>query len=1609
MSKRQTVISPISIDLGAKYTGVYFAHYPAGSCIHSIEKMGRVYQLEKDDYTLMMTNRTAARHQRRGYKRKNMVKRLFRLIWCQELGLEWDDSIQQTISLLLNRRGFNYLTDEFDAKILDDFPEVAFRELPKIIRNEIRHHTKVNESLFEWKQLGSNHIMQFLNKINKKSEKTKRRLGVISSANELKIYCDFRIEGKKVEENKRRNSKFSKLSKWIVESWESDGIKGLEAIEENANSINLILYLDQIELETVTTILDSIPITEYESERKELNSSIWKFEAEKFELEKADFDKHFVRSHIHHFAFALYKINDELTSGVRYRGKYFEEIDHVLKRENHTHRYLAEFCNKLQAGEFKPRNRTCLNIEKLSRLIGHLSNLELKPLRKYFDDVQHKNGDVWDGERLSELFGRWILKDWRVDKAKDLDKAEGEKGDYRRLRYRWKSHGSGVVDFWLQEDPYLTIPPYQNNNNRRPPRCQSLILNPDFLDTKYECWQQWVSQLTSLTDVKEYLSDYQIDLESLKSGKGRRYFSDDELTGNRKIDAGRRTPKDLDARVLQFILDRVKATDPLNLNEIFSHVKKIRQSQSTQEEIKITKRKLEDSIHYSKLPDDLKTERLYQNDEVFSQGSFLHLVYNYYKNRQKARDGRLFVHPEYRYVENRGYKRTGRFESRTHLLTYCNYIPRQMHHQMVENLAALFSLSPQQLKERTNSTSDADLLQWLNGIDGLESYCDKASKAQKVRRGRLKEDIRALNKDTGSGLSKLTEKSNSLCSKLYDQLNCSDRNRSSRDPTTAVFLLAQIHTIVFNARGGKSKTCAVCCLDNARRMQFNLESVHAQRLPAIPTRVIDGAVMRMARITSHAIAIDKWEMIEDNLKEDMAVRVPIITESNRFEFEPNLNVLKGRKPKVNGKQVRSKKDRIMAAGNKISPYSGETVGNDGDLDHIIPRSHPEWGTLNDEANRIYTSKQDNREVKGNRIYTISDLHDNYKNSVFSTTDSSEIAKWIISTIWDEDKEDFKFGRFFSFIDLDHNQQKAFRHALFLEHGNPLRDAVISAINHRTKTFVNGTQRYFTEALANELYKKAKAINRHHLLSFDYFGVEALDNSRGDGIYNLRKDLVGTYRQDLNEFSKQDDVSQKAYSHLLDAQIGFCMIADSHQGDGGLRIDLADTGIWSRVNRSTGEILSKNNKINGSELFDTIQVKPDQMKLVNLKREPFQLNKFAHRMIHRDTLYAEHYLPILVDRETAKIRIGFDWHNSFAFNENNANRQFLYFALKFNPKTKDLNLKKDDSFKDLVDRLDQIGFGKKGGTKFFCISLNKQMVHQFYIKNFNTANGFGNRNSGEFKFLRDKLAYCTERERITTLNKAILILNNDSKFRLNKGKQHGVVLPVKEEWKKLVAKWKIKSESIGDNDFLKSYFIKNSDDKPSHEKFRKDFSLPVKTSGGKMLIKRKSWNDSFVFQIVNDSDPSGAKPFIPIFAEGKLTKLLTDWAKSNNVFLLKQEKDYYSGKSGDIRLIDKDKWYAVNLTENEREQGIDSLEYKISDNTRPFVRVLFNESRNEDDICELLKSPSLRLLLAPRDPNSENAKQKFLEELQGKLNQGKPLEYKGDGFNQAIKKKLSETL
>jgi len=84
---KKKTISPIALDLGAKNTGAYFAHYTENSSLADIEKDGKVYQLDNNSYTYLMQGRTAARHQRRCIKRRKLAKRLFKLIWENHFGL----------------------------------------------------------------------------------------------------------------------------------------------------------------------------------------------------------------------------------------------------------------------------------------------------------------------------------------------------------------------------------------------------------------------------------------------------------------------------------------------------------------------------------------------------------------------------------------------------------------------------------------------------------------------------------------------------------------------------------------------------------------------------------------------------------------------------------------------------------------------------------------------------------------------------------------------------------------------------------------------------------------------------------------------------------------------------------------------------------------------------------------------------------------------------------------------------------------------------------------------------------------------------------------------------------------------------------------------------------------------------------------------------------------------------------------------------------------------------------------------------------------------------------------------------------------------------------
>ena len=1664
---KKEIISPVAIDLGANNTGVYSAHYKSGSSLDEIDKEGRVYHLERDSYTLLMAKRTASRHQRRGYDRRRMAKRLFKLIWEKHFGLSWNKEVQQTISFLLNRRGFSFLTEEHDAEVLSSFPQEVYDELPQELRKDVERNEEGYNfagALVDWVQdQGVGFVERKYRAMTERSKAIKRDLLVIGRSKTLKEYCEKRINGDTIEEEKVI---LGRLSRWILDEWKSAGVKGLETVDVERNNVDMVTFLNKQSPEQARIILDNVE--DYSERERELKSSLWNFDAEKFDLEKAEFgqDEPNVKTHLNHLAFAIHKTLGELQSGGRHRSKYFQEIGNVFEevgnvlktnkkhKTSRPHGYLRHFYEELASGGYKG-----LDVKTLANLIGNISNLELKPLRKYFNDKKHRRGDYWDEERLSEKFENWILREWRVNPQKDKLKAPGKDYDYGELRNLWKNRSGTVVDFWLNTDPNWTVPPYQDNNNRRPPRCQSLILSPAFLDENYKEWETWLRILKGLDSTQDYLEDYenQFSEENLTSGKGRSYFGQPDK-GELKKDSGKRSGKHLNARVFQFILDRVKAEDPLNLNEIYSHAKKYRQNQSTSEEKKKARKLLEQAIGDSCLPSELRTKISDKDEALFASGTFLHLVCRYYKTRQKARDGRIFIHPEYLYVKGRGYENTGRFDAKSHLLTYCNHKPRQKRYQVLGDLAALLQVSPQDLeqldivRQQKGDNINEKLLNWLEAIDTLKTNCTRAAKEQKERRGRLKLDVqkvfglvyyRSQNESPSNGeIRKILKDSKvedafkfysfckravDLCLSLTQNFYTEEKQKQwkqdmYRNPATAVYLLAQINNVVFKERSGNSDTCSVCTMDNAQRMQTvksrkgkRLTS-KAQRLPAISTRLIDGAVKRMARIVGGAIADEKWEKIKDELNRGNRVCIPIITESNRFEFEPSLKTLKGRPLGNKDKKYREtdtladKDRRIEQDSNGICPYTGESISQ-GDKDHIIPRSSNR-GTLNDEANLIWASEKGNKEVKKDEIFRLRDLNPRYKRKQFgphiNPVSDEKISEWIVEQIGDGETDEFKFGKYRSFINLSPDEQKAFRHALFLDDDHPLREQVISAIDNRTRTLVNGTQRYFAQTLADNLYKEAKSIGKERQISFDFFGVDAQSNTRGDGI----RDLRSAYEEidgEISEYAKKKGTQQKAYSHLIDAQLAFVMIADAHRNEGSLGLTVDDSMSTWPFNKDTGEVLDN--------IFDSIKVKPEEMKQCNLARRKPDENFSSHRAFTRDTFYADRYLQVLLQKSedgSIVIRVGFDLQNSAVMRTDTKAKSRrlltnLVELLPFCKETQQLAGREYDDLNDLFTTMEKTEyFARQLRNNHYCyLTVNKLKLHEYWAKSCNTKNG---KPFDDKAFAYQVLRYTTEKMTLEKPEDLSETSKNDKKFTWGIQGQ-SVTLPVKRQWESCLEAWR-KSEANGESfeKFLRSHF--SSSAKHSHQKARKVFSLPVLTGQGKFMLRRKSWQGDHTFQIVNDSDSRGPdnKPNVPVrLKDGSMGIKLAKWARSENIVKFPSREKYQDGET-----VNPTDWYAVDKDRNSFPDGIDQIWYRIDDSTAPSIAVKLARDGGDlkpefmdEDICKHgfrkqkeKKATGNSEAVPAKTP--EDVRNEFFEEKIAPAKLGDIVCYKAQTYNKAIR-------
>ncbi len=1541
-------IAPAALDLGAINTGIYRAIYPRGTCIDAIkQRFGETLILDRNDYQLLMSDRTAKRHMRRGFDRRKMAKRLLFVILKDYFDFPAQDHAQ-ALGFFINRRGFTRLEESYEAQLFERMPDEAWQALPEQVRAILQRPENIGDWLDEKLVDDPQTVIDLHHLLNEDLAPLRFKHWALKVAKKWQKVEQNIAEGKSIG----KVDFARKLGLRTLEQWQESGLSLLDPVlADKPRQFDLWNWAEQVATadrqslaEQMKTVIDDL--------EKATSNPLASINTNNFDLEeKLDkLNERDTKTHLTHFLFAIEHCADELESGSRHRNKYFEEIsDDLAQLSHHSHGYLQHLGLAL---ETHPR----LDPAQLTHLLAHINNLELKPLRAYFNDRAHRAGDSWQPGRLADIVSRWFCKWWRVTENKDgKQKCES----YKTLLKAWDAHSdkNDIVRFWLGTEPQLTIPPYQSQTNRHPPDCQSLLLNGRYLRAHYPDWQKWLEQLA------KGISASVPDFTGLKSGKGKRLVEHEEQV----------------LRQLQFILDRSQKTDSYRLNLIWSQYHGYQKGNLNATDYR---QGLQAQIRDSALPGALK-----QTLDFKEEGSFGHFLNNYYQTRRRARDQRIFLHPasKGRRAKDPATGRRLPWNDQSSLLTLCTHRPRQKQYQMTLDLAAILGLSKDELTKRIKNLGHDDPEALLKSVHGLASQSEKSAKAQKEFRGRLKLELnKALqaNKKT-SALFKLhhnIQKSARELARVLWPTATEDQQVKCSQCFANLFSYAQIHNLVFVDRSGFSNTCPACSLDNAQRMRDENGHALASRLPALSVRLIDGAVKRMAEYLANEISRRHWPLIHTELKQGHRVSIPLILEQNRFEFEPALAKLKGKTAKNIPQEENGSDDkthRIQKAAQGISAYSGHSLGGQGELDHIIPRAS-RYGTLNDEANLIFVSTEDNRQ-RSNQGYFLHNLHKNYKQTLFGTDDDAAIRQWIYAGLLGPDDSDaeqnFSFGQYFNFTNLDANQQTAFRHALFLDASDPLKEKVVRAIENRNRTFVNGTQRFVAQKIADKLYQLAQRHGLAEQIEFDYFEYPA-QIGHPKGTQHLRRSLG---------IDKEE--KQASYSHHIDAHMAFLLAAEDHRDDGAMGLCFAGIdSVWPYDNG--GDITA----------YMESRVPEAWCNTISMQRKASPTGVRPGRAFHRDNFYRFVFFPLWIQRQDADMACyGFSWENSATLKLSKKVTPVSLEAVRlFAHHQKVVTMaEKSKDWPGFVEEL----INAYGQNDTAYITWDSHKIAEYAVQNASALTlAQGQSYPAALEFVVSKLGYQTQKKCIKSPATLSETLDGNELLK------SGITLPARVEWQALSNAWQqahTRDEGQNFKAFLHDYFIGDDEHTHRHKKIRRVFSLPIFNENAHYLQQRSCVDGQPIYQLIADSDSrkDGNKfSRLALSPKGDLIKIVNSAFANSHMFKLKAVKIY---SQNDYINIDPNQWLSLKpgqLPEQAWPDGVAEIQYKIDNATRPKIRLRLNDDA-DDSTTQLLKKHALT-----KAKNEAEA---------SKLDISTPGQWLGPytsaGFNQEIKDALKAIL
>lgn len=713
--------------------------------------------------------------------------------------------------------------------------------------------------------------------------------------------------------------------------------------------------------------------------------------------------------------------------------------------------------------------------EKLYRCIGNISNLQLRSLRWYFNDISMKGEPKWVPEKFKKVWVR-AYKYFHYPKEDQLK---------ARALIKDLESAEDATSLLCTIDPFETIPPYEDQNNRNPPTDLTLLLSPKELDAKYSTlWEDWAEKFANLYPNLTYQLD---DIVKTTDRKSRIELKNSSSYTKSKV---------LHSYILQRLFDlSANKDDPVTLLRAWVRDPSNANLAST---VKI--------IH------SVVGER---------EDEFYRLAQSYYNEVEMAKSG-LWTVVESPLLEISG-------------------IHPPMKNKVISTLVGNV------LGINNDFDYEKFLEVWKSPIKGrktLKSICRDIEKLRKDYGNTFKVEYDYAIYSAKNKKKSLTADQKKLVEiyKIIEDISPLVWNNISQDPLSEIkfnnpFSLAQLYTLIENNTMGFSSNCVAVNKENNARMQF-LSGNHAlcSRLPTESVRPFDGALGKILERQAFEIAKAKSSEIKelDSLN-DAVINVGILIEQNKFEFTESVAKIKKSKllKKIQKRtqsgicrqleQWKSKEQRIKDSSRGMCPYTGEPISelSNGEIDHIIPRSFTKasMGTIfNSEANLIFCSKKGNQTKKEN-VYTLRDLSPKYLNAIFGTADIAKIQQEIDSTVAILGDKNPRF----LFDMMNPKEQDCCRHALFMPHSKAYQ-IVVSALARSYSTRVNGTQSYFVKAIISKLRNELSSWLKSHNSALNVFAYK-VDPS---DVHSTRENLSKS-----NPFLKKQE-NQPITSHAIDA-------------------------------------------------------------------------------------------------------------------------------------------------------------------------------------------------------------------------------------------------------------------------------------------------------------------------------------------------------------------------------------------------------------------------------------------------------------------------------------------